>query len=111
MDYPTDEDSDGETKGFSMKIPELQDLLNEFEKDDEVMTKQKEELKNAKETLKTKGIDLEPRYEVKDIVRDKISHLDANISVQRDEQGSRLMGMVEDLNELIKDSKDKVYLR
>lgn len=39
VDYPTDEDSDGETKGFSMKIPDITELLNEFEKDDEVIAK------------------------------------------------------------------------
>lgn len=42
MDYPTDDDSDGEDKGFSMKIPELSDLIADFEKDDEVIVKRAE---------------------------------------------------------------------
>ena len=36
MDYPTDEDSD-DNLGFSMKMPELTDLLGDFEKDDDVL--------------------------------------------------------------------------
>lgn len=36
VDYPSDEDSD-ENQGFMIKVPELQELLNEFEKDDEVI--------------------------------------------------------------------------
>lgn len=39
VDYPTDEDSDGETKGFSMKIPDITEFINEFEKDDEAIVK------------------------------------------------------------------------
>jgi hypothetical protein len=31
--------------------------------------------------------------------------------MQREELGSRLMGMVEDVNEIVKDSKNKIYLR
>jgi hypothetical protein len=39
VDYPTDEESDGDAAGFSIKIPELGDLLNEFEKDDDALFK------------------------------------------------------------------------
>lgn len=38
VDYPTDEDSD-EGSGFSIKIPELTDLIMEFEKDDDSLFK------------------------------------------------------------------------
>lgn len=94
-----------------MKIPELSELLAEFEKDDDVIAKQKEEIKMAKETSKVKGIELEKRFEIKDVVRDKIGHLDANITVQREEQATRIVGMLEDVNEVIKEPKNKIYLR
>lgn len=42
VDYPTDEDSDGENKGFNIKMPDLNDLLNDFEKDDDVIIKSNE---------------------------------------------------------------------
>jgi hypothetical protein len=41
VDYPTDDDSD-DNAGFSIKVPELADLLNEFEKDDDVIYKENE---------------------------------------------------------------------
>ena len=41
VDYPTDDESD-DNVGFSIKVPDLADLLNEFEKDDDVLYKDKE---------------------------------------------------------------------
>lgn len=41
VDYPSDEDSD-ENVGFNIKMPELTDLLNEFEKDDDSIYKENE---------------------------------------------------------------------
>lgn len=49
--------------------------------------------------------------EIKDAKKDKIKHLDHNISTQREEWSSRLPGMLEDINEVIRDPKNKVYLR
>ena len=74
MDYPTDEDSD-EGAGFSIKIPELGDLLSEFEKDDEALFKAAELVKGAKADLKAKGMDgtYNPRdIDIKDDKKDKI---------------------------------------
>ena len=45
VDYPTDEDSDGDAAGFSIKIPDLGDLINEFEKDDEALFKAADTIK------------------------------------------------------------------
>lgn len=45
VDYPTDEDSDGDAAGFSIKIPDLADLLNEFEKDDDALFKAADTIK------------------------------------------------------------------
>lgn len=111
VDYPTDEDSD-EGAGFSIKIPELNDLISEFEKDDESLFKAAEVIKQAKADHKAKGIEFNAReLEIKDDKKDKIVHLDSNISIQREEWTSRLPGMLEDINELIKDPKNKIYLR
>lgn len=85
--------------------------MNDFEKDDEVIAKSNEVLKKAKADSKTSGIDMEIRFGIKDIKNEKITHLEGNISMQRDEQGSRVIGMLEDVNEVIKDPKNKIYLR
>jgi len=110
VDYPTDEDSD-DGVGFAIKVPDLADLINEFEKDDETIHKDTELRKQYISELKIKGIEKEPREEIKDNRGDKIRHLDANITAQREEWASRLMGMVEDVNEVIKNPKNKIYLR
>jgi hypothetical protein len=41
VDYPTDEDSDDNNQ-FSIKVPDLADLINEFEKDDDTLYKEAE---------------------------------------------------------------------
>ncbi len=110
VDYPTDEDSD-ENVGFSLKIPELQDLINEFEKDDDTLLKLADALKQQKNDSKLKGFEYDPRDDIKDLKIDKIKHLDQNISNQREEWTTRLPGMLEDVNEVIKDAKNKIYLR
>lgn len=44
VDYPTDDEED-ETKDFALKIPDLADIINEFEKDDDTIYKAGEALK------------------------------------------------------------------
>lgn len=111
VDYLTDEESDEET-GFSIKIPELTDLLTEFEKDDDSLFKAAEAIKQVKADHKAKGLEWVSReVDIKDDKREKIAHLDANIATQREEWTSRLPGMLEDINETIKDPKNKLYLR
>jgi hypothetical protein len=56
-------------------------------------------------------LDYDPREDIKDTKNEKIRHLDQNISTQREEWGSRIPGMLEDINEVIKDPKNKIYLR
>lgn len=111
VDYPTDEDSD-EGAGFSIKIPELGDLIGEFEKDDEALFKAAEGIKAVKAEHKAKGMEFSAReVEIRDDKKDKTALLDANMTMQREEWTSRLPGMLEDINELIKDPKNKIYLR
>ena len=103
VDQVTDDDSDGEHKGFGLKLPELADLIGDFEKDDEVVAKTKETSKTYKAEMKTKGLDIEPFYDIRNTQRERAGLLDANISMQREEWTSRLVGMVEDANETVKD--------
>lgn len=111
VDYLTDEESD-DGSGFSIKIPELNDLVMEFEKDDDSLFKAAESVKQVKADNKAKGLEWVARdVEIKDEKKEKIAHLDLNISTQREEWASRLPGMLEDVNETIKDPKNKVYLR
>lgn len=111
VDYPTDDESD-EGAGFSIKIPELNELIMEFEKDDDSLFKMAEGVKQVKADHKAKGLDFVTRdVEIKDDKKEKIAHLDGNISTTRDEWTSRLPGVLEDINELIKDPKNKLYLR
>ena len=120
VDYPTDGDSD-DNAGFSIKvnfisidilqIPELAELMNEFEKDDEVVYQRSEKQKQYFQELKVKGVERQPREEIQDSRKERASEFDKNISVQREEQSTRLMGMVEDINEVIKAPKNKIYLR
>lgn len=80
VDYLTDEDSD-EGSGFSIKIPELADLLIEFEKDDDSLLKAAEGVKQVKADHKAKGLEWNSRdVEIKDDKKEKIAHLDSNIS-------------------------------
>ena len=53
IDYPSDEESDNEE--FDMKIPELEDLLMKFEKDDDVIQKESEAQKSHFAELKIQG--------------------------------------------------------
>lgn len=48
-----------------MKIPELKDLLIDFEKDDDVIKNSAETLKTFKNDMKVKGLPIENRYEIK----------------------------------------------
>ena len=81
VDYPTDEDSDGDAAGFSIKIPDLSDLLNEFEKDDEALFKAADTIKQVKADHRAKGLELNAReVEIRDDKKDKVTLLDSNIS-------------------------------
>ena len=111
VDYNTDDDDDGDAKGFSLKVPALADLLNDFEKDDDVLKQAAEISKTYKAEMKVKGFSIETRYDIKDLKKEKINHLDNNISKQRAEWGSRVVGMIEDINENVKDPRNKIYLR
>ena len=64
-DYLTDEDSD-EVNDFEVKMPELIDVLNEFEKEDEIIQKHIEKTNEYKTSTINKGFEPERRFEIKD---------------------------------------------
>ncbi len=80
VDYPTDEDSD-DNAGFSIKVPELADLINEFEKDDDALFKAADNIKQAKADHKAKGLEYNAREnEIRDEKKERSGLMDANIT-------------------------------
>lgn len=57
VDYPSDEDSDDEID-FELEIPPLNDLLNQFEKDDIVIAKFEKDVHLKQDDAKAKGFKL-----------------------------------------------------
>lgn len=57
VDYPSDEDSDDEID-FEIEIPPLNDLLNQFEKDDIVIARMEKDIHMKQEEAKVKGFRL-----------------------------------------------------
>lgn len=109
-DYLTDEESD-EVNDFEIKVPELDDILNEFEKEDEVIQQHIEKTNEYKTSQINKGFEPERRYEIKDHVVERKKMLNDNIRMQREQQMSLVPGMIQDLNEQIINPKNKMYLR
>jgi hypothetical protein len=109
-DYPSEEDSDDQND-FDLKVPDLGDLINEFEKDDDVLNKLEEDKKKNEEDLKTAGFEKEPREDIHDKRLEHKELISSNISIQRVEWSSRMPGMIEEMNDTITNTKNKLYLR
>jgi len=58
----------------------LDELLQEFEKDDDVIQKKKEAFEETLASLKAKGLEKENRQEIESVRNDKIKMFDNNIS-------------------------------
>ena len=110
VDYLTDDESD-DGQDFEIPIPDLNDLLKEFETGDDVLAKDEEDFKAHLADLKLRGFEKEPREEIKQTKITQTTLLDTNISTQRKLVQSHLPGMIEDLNAVIIDPNNKVYLR
>ena len=78
-DYLTDEESD-EAADFEVKVPELGQLLNQFENDDEVILGLNEAQKMYAKDLISKGFEPEVRYDIKNNKGERAALLDDNIS-------------------------------
>lgn len=87
VDYLTDDESD-EGNDFDLQVPDLDELLQEFEKDDDVIQKKKEAFEETLASLKAKGLEKENRQEIESVRNDKIKMFDNNISSQRQQMST-----------------------
>ena len=109
-DYLTDDESD-DAADFEIRVPELDQLIGQFEKEDEQILKFHEDQKKYATDLEIRGFEPEPRYQIVNQEADRIKLLNQNIEMQRQKQVALLPGMIQDLNEKITNTQNKVYLR
>lgn len=108
VDYLTDDESD-DNAGFELKVPSLDDLIHEFEKEDDMIQKTTEDFKSHLYDLKVQGFQKQTREEIKHSKTEKTQLLDQNISAHKQKLAATLPGMLEDVNETIKNPKNKIY--
>ena len=92
-------------------MPELTDLLDQFEQGDPEIEKHREGIKTHVQDLDKRGFSPEPRHDIISKQQDRVAMLNANISEQRAKQATTLAGMIQDLNELTKGAHNKMYLK
>ena len=102
VDYPSDEDSDDEID-FEIEIPPLNDLLNQFEKDDIVIARMEKDIHMKQEEAKIKGFRLTETETVMDEREVKLKLLTSNMEKTRAEWSSTLPTLMQELNTKIKD--------
>ena len=81
-----------------------------IEKDDDVILRKQEAFKETLGALKAKGLEKQTRQEIESVREEKIKMFDNNISAQREFMNTAMASMHEDLNEVIKNPNNKVYL-
>ena len=89
VDYPSDEDSDDEID-FELEIPPLNDLLNQFEKDDIIIAKLEKDVHMKWDDAKVKGFTLTETETVIDDWESKLKLLNTNIEKTWSEWASTL---------------------
>jgi hypothetical protein len=109
-DYLTDEESD-DGPVFELKVPQLKDLLNEFEMNDDVLMAGEMELKQRAADLKARGLQAEPREQIILQKAKRTNMLESNIEKQREFMCSSLPSMLSELNTAVRSSENKLYLR
>ena len=109
-DYLTDEESD-DGAGFELKIPDLGDLITEFELGDDTLIASESDFKNHLSDLQNRGMLKEVREEIhlEKEVQSKL--LNENMTMQRGLLNSRLPGMLGEINNTIRQPNSKIYLR
>jgi len=70
VDYPSDEDSDDEID-FELEIPPLEDLVNQFEKDDEQLHALEKGLQEEKDVAQIKGFEMKEADSIIDVSEEK----------------------------------------
>ena len=63
VDYLTDEESD-DGQAFELKVPQLKDLLDEFETGDDVLMQAETDLKQRATDLKSRGVKPDLREDI-----------------------------------------------
>ena len=109
-DYMTDEESEGDTPEFDVKIPSFSDLVSGFEEGDEQILLHKEQQQSYVKELEIRGFDPEPRYDIVSVQKERMALLNRNISMQRQQQTALMPGFIEDLNEEVQFNANKMYL-
>jgi hypothetical protein len=110
VDYLTDEESD-DGNGFELKVPNLKELLTEFELGDDVLANREMAQKQQFTELKSRGIEPELREQISLAKLDQKALLNSNISLQKDQLASRLPGSLAEINSVVRGSENKLYLR
>jgi len=77
-DYLTDEESD-EANDFEVKVPELSELIDQFEKEDETVQKHYTGIQEDASGETAKGFQPEKRYKLKQEKKEKVAMLNTNI--------------------------------
>ncbi len=101
-DYPSDEDSDDEIE-FELEIHPLENLINDFEKDDEVLHQIEKTKDDRKDEAKVKGLKFDDRLEILDLEESKKEILDKNIEITKKKWQASLPTKLQELNSKIKD--------
>jgi len=109
-DYLTDEESD-EANEFEVKVPDLDELLTQFEGEDETILMLNQTEKAGISELKQRGFEPEVRVNIMNNKGNQMTLLNDNISKQREQQVALLPGLTSDLNHKIVSQKNKLYLR
>jgi hypothetical protein len=109
-DYLTDEESD-DAPEFEVKVPDLSDLIDQFEKVDPVILDLNEKRKAEVKALDARGFKPEPRHDINNKQATRVSMLNKNIDMQRQKQAAILPGFMQDLNEVTKRKQNKMYLK
>ena len=112
---PEDEDSEEEVDHnkmpFTIKIPDLKDLINEFERDDDYLYNKREDEKHALSEQFAQGYEPPPRYEMRDFFGEAYQAFDAKITKYREILSMRLPSCVHDFNNCVIDPANKLFLR
>lgn len=86
-------------------------MLDEFEVGDDVLMQAETDLKQRATDLKSRGLKPELREDIILTKQVKGNLLDTNISQQREYTGSTVPGMLSELNQVVRATENKLYLR
>ena len=92
-DYLTDEESD-DAGDFELKVPDLDELINQFESVDDTLIDHKEKQKEKVSAIVNKGFEPEARHDILSLKDERQEMLDTNVGKQRQQQIPILPGMI-----------------